>query len=768
MTNPGLIRSRTRSPSPGRIFASSTTPIVVPSSPLLQSPSSILKSILKDPIGTKTCNANDDASSCDTPIRRSALNTSPGRENLPLKSSRTQRNIEKIGGKLYKEILGKAADHLDSSEKKPKRKSGSQKTKSGDKSVNKTLIGHATKPLATRISKPVKGLHTLPDDGVPTLCDDSNLTKAPCDDDQFDSQAAIKRRCGWTPVKNTAVLTVDLTLDSVSSTPDSCSKNNRPFTSLLSGYGFIPGSTSNTNSESSEINPTKKRQLELFPALSTTLPLEADSGQCALTEKSIKPKRARKPTSTTITSLSTASYERYNSLPSSRNPEFLPVNPPDPLVKCSNHESRATKPRVKRTKGKKKIDNSIFKVAPAVDALKSLEDQVFVFGTSSQLERSSPDEASYIKNCKQDMHLSESSTGSISTLSRFKASKNLWSAGGKTPDMELSDIEVVDMADSNTPRLIKSATLPPCRVSTQTASCDNIAKDISLPPQERSATAKSVIQEIPETPTGKFCSKIVQHPTNSSIHAANSKQMPSFRGFTTAELTQKVAAFGFRPLKNRDKMISLLEKCWETQNKTHTPLPMSDVKVSDSILNIQGRIVSDPPQERPATLKTVAPKKQVPKHKADKLTGISPNRKKIGTNNSNANQSQIQRQAPSQPVIVIPDSDCSDIEYGRSNSYDTLTSHSSLNNTHPLSLDLNQQITKAIRAQPRIPAINGVKQPTWLEKILMYDPIWLEDFTVWLNTEGLNCIGEDREVGVFAVREWCEGKGICCTLKRSS
>jgi hypothetical protein len=86
-------------------------------------------------------------------------------------------------------------------------------------------------------------------------------------------------------------------------------------------------------------------------------------------------------------------------------------------------------------------------------------------------------------------------------------------------------------------------------------------------------------------------------------------------------------------------------------------------------------------------------------------------------------------------------------------------------------LDLGEQITKAVRAQPRrkqnsSPVITGTrKRPTWHEKILMYDPIYLEDFTSWLNTEGLALVDEDREVAIGFVRQWCESKGICCCFR---
>lgn len=83
--------------------------------------------------------------------------------------------------------------------------------------------------------------------------------------------------------------------------------------------------------------------------------------------------------------------------------------------------------------------------------------------------------------------------------------------------------------------------------------------------------------------------------------------------------------------------------------------------------------------------------------------------------------------------------------------------------------DLFTQITKAIRAQPKHSSSLGSRsRPTWHEKILMYDPVILEDLTAWLNVEGLGLVGEDREVGTATVREWCEGKGICCCWKKNA
>lgn len=85
-----------------------------------------------------------------------------------------------------------------------------------------------------------------------------------------------------------------------------------------------------------------------------------------------------------------------------------------------------------------------------------------------------------------------------------------------------------------------------------------------------------------------------------------------------------------------------------------------------------------------------------------------------------------------------------------------------LENRAPDLPDINSQITKAITKYVAPPTRDHQRDPTWHEKILLYDPIVLEDLAAWLNTEGLGLIGEDREVSAFEVRSWCEMKGVCC------
>ncbi|KAI6805742.1 hypothetical protein KC332_g739 [Hortaea werneckii] len=100
------------------------------------------------------------------------------------------------------------------------------------------------------------------------------------------------------------------------------------------------------------------------------------------------------------------------------------------------------------------------------------------------------------------------------------------------------------------------------------------------------------------------------------------------------------------------------------------------------------------------------------------------------------------------------------------------------------------RITHAIRTQP--PSTNP-SQPSWNQKILLYDPIVLEDLTAWLNdTIGIRIPVQrkvakkhqprtksaekddevdqevevkDEEVKCWMVQKWCEERSVCCLWK---
>lgn len=72
---------------------------------------------------------------------------------------------------------------------------------------------------------------------------------------------------------------------------------------------------------------------------------------------------------------------------------------------------------------------------------------------------------------------------------------------------------------------------------------------------------------------------------------------------------------------------------------------------------------------------------------------------------------------------------------------------------------LFSHITKAVTSAPRT---TDPENPSWHEKMLMYDPVILEDLTAWLNSGQLTSVGYDGEVAPADVKKWCESKSVCC------
>lgn len=79
---------------------------------------------------------------------------------------------------------------------------------------------------------------------------------------------------------------------------------------------------------------------------------------------------------------------------------------------------------------------------------------------------------------------------------------------------------------------------------------------------------------------------------------------------------------------------------------------------------------------------------------------------------------------------------------------------------------LKSKILPALKyVDPQDKLRNHQTNLTWYDKVQMYDPIVLEDFTLWLNTEGFNAIGEDGEIDANEVKLWCEEMSVCCLWK---
>ena len=73
-------------------------------------------------------------------------------------------------------------------------------------------------------------------------------------------------------------------------------------------------------------------------------------------------------------------------------------------------------------------------------------------------------------------------------------------------------------------------------------------------------------------------------------------------------------------------------------------------------------------------------------------------------------------------------------------------------------------ITKSIREAPR----GSISEPSWHERMLMFEPVVLEDLTDWLNGAGLRVKrkdGKEEELESWMVRQWCDNQSVCCVWK---
>lgn len=288
------------------------------------------------------------------------------------------------------------------------------------------------------------------------------------------------------------------------------------------------------------------------------------------------------------------------------------------------------------------------------------------------------------------------------------------------------------------------------------------------------------------------------HDTNNSNQVQYQSSKPSFELFTDAQLSKEIASYGFKTIKSRQAKISLLEQCWQSKSSIQQPnstrtfttsLATGNSALDNNIQTPRGRprknsssstpeIQEPPPSAQPP----VSPSKPRGRPKKNlttaKRTTASPSKEKKASPKASTETSTTQKRKPKAPKVTveIPDS-ASDNEHSPS---PDSTSSPGLPFSQPRvdlstsvmdDTDLNlsgdqslgyEYITKAVQSAPRT---TDPKNPSWHEKILLYDPIVLEDFTTWLNCGQLTRVGFDGEVSTMEVKQWCESKSICCLWK---
>ena len=627
----------------------------------------------------------------------------------------------------------------------------------------------------------------------------------------FGLAEAVKRRVNWTPPHHTAAtaslstpVSVDLSDGGLTTGGWSLEseEKSKGFQDLLSSFGFSKLDGNTCEKYVPDGAGTKKRKLiELVKTNVAT-----STGEPVAKAKAPK----KKPR--TITAQATSAYieEEEESAASA------------PLLQYFSFETtnRITSDGFKipprpRSKSPVKVGKGTAK-APILlspdSALKNLANQDFVFGTSSQLARD--ESPTFLREVHAAMQASNEVDdddpfgsspapfkGKSGALSRMK--RNLWSAAARDGSGQLLDVEMVDLV--NTPEATRHFHTAVQRDDSRDCHQEDdepkhdIEENLELP------NAESIIEDSPKPvgpaePTIRL--ELLNSPSNSTKSAkspaksstqskvappssavlpaskatkpgkAKALEKPEFAAYTMAQLMKEVASYHFKPVKGRDQMIALLEKCWE--GKQRMALGTLAINLPPIAFPTKGaKLANKAPTSSQS--QAVSPKRPRGRPKKDQSVSPTPKRRTKTASMANALSRARKAQKKAEAVDEISDSDTPPSPHRR---------HASQIRTPPLPLQLSSSgsidsrelspassqvrlfkyITTAVKNAP--PSKDSTN-PSWHEKILLYDPIVLEDLTVWLNTGALEKAGWDGEVDPKEVKKWCESKSICCLWKEN-
>jgi len=259
----------------------------------------------------------------------------------------------------------------------------------------------------------------------------------------------------------------------------------------------------------------------------------------------------------------------------------------------------------------------------------------------------------------------------------------------------------------------------------------------------------------------------------------NHQGMPDFSTYLTTRLQAELSKFGFKKIGSRAAMIATMEQCWKAQN------PTSQLK-DDGIASPITELASPPqspcsqvrasvkPRSRAASKastihedeETTPPKKRsraaskapiILEEEEEEEDGTVPSKKR----------SRAVSKGPTIPEeeTVSPKKRSRAASKGPGKAKKPSTTSRAKKKPARDPLELQRLYVKISEAVETAGKSSGTD--SFYFKILMYDPVVLEDLTVWLNTVGLTSVGIDEEVSVCDTRSWCDRNGVCCLAKET-
>ena len=642
-------------------------------------------------------------------------------------------------------------------------------------------------------------------------------------DEGLGIDTAVKRRAEWSPVKDSTDSVAERPLSacksSLTRTSDTMGKSQANFARLLGDYTFANEGDNKTSVPITMqviINeaPTTIRRIEVVniepTATSTVVQAKAT--------KSLKRKLQ------TITAKATEDFVRKDA--SNVTPTVIDYMIQTPnTAKVKQARRKSTKSKTSTANSKKAAETAPIVLSPET-AMKATINQSVLFGTSSQLvrEESPSDLRGYqqaIKASLEDpslVHITNMSSPAPQRLNSLalSPSKSLWSAAScheKTEFVDLANTPKAGLLTESKPLAEEISNQDASPVKAQDVWHD--VGDMESPTSKPSDDAQGSVEKMDREPEQSLPRSLAEKalrarskPTSAKGKAASTKtfsdEMPNYQGFSDAQLKKVIKSYGFKAISRRETMISRLVECWENKQsqvlqELHSnailpqtkriPLPEQTATVTGTeetepcgaakkkgrprkaiaaeeaqskakdpqAKKPRGRPKKDPPMtEKPTPKRSKA--KAKPKDKSSKPATD------VGDeiyDSAPPTPSPPRRRTPSKSAKTLTLSPSSRERKVTKTIADATTPTKDNPGDHNR---LHVAITQAVKSQK---PTHDPKNPSWHERLLMYEPLVIEDLTRWLNVEGLPSVDEDDEVGPLLVKEWCESQSICCLWKEN-
>jgi len=290
--------------------------------------------------------------------------------------------------------------------------------------------------------------------------------------------------------------------------------------------------------------------------------------------------------------------------------------------------------------------------------------------------------------------------------------------------------------------------------------------------------------------------------------------MPDYNAWITTKLKAEVAKYGFKDLKTRPRMVSVLEQCWLAKNKRNIEQEANKgmgIVASNTLtqrtrsasLNLANRAQSGGPnnpsyrgysttaapgvskfRENGPTIRRVSSEKRGQRPPArgrsptprDQPTANQPIAKQPGINEAPGIAGQCPRKSQS-PYILVP-STSPQSPKRKARKRKRKQNPPPPSSPKSPSKSVSPSRSRSSSSSPRwfhkmiSRIILGIKSGSegckFLHAILMYDPISVEELAEWLNTRGIMEGGfGTHTVTTTDVKDWCTSKGVCCFSEAS-